>query len=280
MQRLGVHTSIAGGIDIAIERAKSLGCNTLQIFSHNPRSWAKPMIPAKSIRRFRELKELYDMNPVFIHCSYLINIASPDANVRRRSREMLLWELDIAETIKSDYLILHPGSSSINKSTGKKWAKEILREISELKTWGTKLLLENTAGKRGDISSTIDELAELLEACGELAVGICLDTCHAFQAGYDLRTEEGIISLSELINKRIGLCKVKVIHLNDSKKDFSSHTDRHEHIGRGKIGERGFKKFLNTPDFKGIPIILETPKKSDRDDVRNLRKTRELLGLL
>lgn len=278
MQRIGVHTSIAGGMDLAIERAKALGCTTLQIFSHNPRSWAKPEISAESIHRFMKLRELYDMNPLFVHCSYLINIASVDGNIRRHSREMLLWELKTAETIKADYLILHPGSSSINTSRGRKLAIEILKDIGEFRSWNTKLLLENTAGEKGDISSTIDELAELLEACDSLAGGICLDTCHAFQAGYDLRTEEGIISLSESIKRKIGLHRIKVIHLNDSKRDFAAHVDRHEHIGRGKIGERGFKNFLHTPAFKGIPIILETPKKSDRDDMRNLRKVLKILG--
>ncbi|MCX7794000.1 MAG: deoxyribonuclease IV [Thermodesulfovibrionales bacterium] len=279
MQRLGVHCSIAGGIDLAMERAKALGCTTIQIFSHNPRNWARPSIPHGSLQRFKELRKLYDIEPVFIHCSYLINIASEDRSVRRLSTKMLLWELETAELIRGDYLILHPGSSSHNESRGRERAKRILKSISELKVWGTKLLLENTAGERGDISSTIEDLAELLEASGDLGGGICLDTCHAFQAGYDLRKKEEIERLSELIKKTIGQKRIKVIHLNDSKKDYGAGVDRHEHIGKGKIGEEGFRTFLNHPDFRGIPIILETPKRTEMDDVRNLKKVKNLLSL-
>lgn len=277
--RLGVHTSIAGGIELSIERAKRLGCNTLQIFCHNPRNWTKPIISDESLQKFRKLRELYDMNPVFIHCSYLINIASGDRTIRNLSKEMLIWELRIGELLKADYLVLHPGSASMNKLKGKELAKRILKSINELKPWNIKILLENTAGEKGDISSTIEELAELLDASGNMGGGICLDTCHAFQAGYDLRSLEGIEQLSLLIKNIIGHGKVKLIHLNDSKRDFSSRVDRHEHIGKGKIGESGFKRFLNHPDFRGIPVILETPKKSDRDDIMNLRTVRRILNL-
>lgn len=279
MRRLGVHTSISGGIERSVERAKVLGCNTFQIFCHNPRTWAKPEIALGSAKRFIYLRELYGMDPLFIHCSYLINIASPNSTTRYLSKDMLIRELEIAEILKADYVIVHPGSCAIDKDRGKSKAREILKSIGEHKEWKTKLLLENTAGQRGDISSRLEDLAELISASDKLIGGICLDTCHAFQAGYDLRSEEGIDSLSASIKKIIGPNKVKVIHLNDSKKDLSSGVDRHEHIGRGKIGELGFKRFLNHPEFSGIPIILETPKKSERDDIMNLRKVRQILNI-
>jgi len=279
MRRLGVHTSIAGGIDLSILRAKELGCNTLQIFSHNPRTWKKPEFSEEVINRFREYRRLYDMNPLYIHTSYLINIASSNKQIRELSLKMLIWELDTADMLGADYLILHPGSSSEDVLKGKKLAMDILKKVRDTKSWNVKVLLENTAGERGDISSTIEELWELVESCGDLSGGVCLDTCHTFQAGYDIRSKEGIEGFIDNIMKVIGQEMVKLIHLNDSKREFHSGIDRHEHIGKGKIGLRGLKDFLTNETFKDIPVILETPKKSDRDDIRNLRRVKDMLSV-
>lgn len=278
MQRLGVHTSIAGGIHLAIERARDLGVNTLQLFSHSPRNWRRPEISYESAQRFKELRKIYEMEPVFVHCSYLINIASPDRNLRARSIKMLLWELEAAQLLGADYLILHPGSSSIDVTEGKKRAKRVLREISKKGRWKVRLLLENTAGERGDISSTVEDIAELLEASETIAGGICFDTCHAFQAGYELRNAEGIEKLIDKIHRLIGKDAVKLIHLNDSKKPLGFRVDRHEHIGKGKIGNEGFRILLSNPAFTDVPIILETPKKTERDDVMNLRRVKRMLS--
>lgn len=277
MQRLGVHTSIAGGIHLAIERARALGCNTLQLFSHSPRNWRRPEISYESVQRFKELRKIYEIEPVFVHSSYLINIASHDRHLIARSINMLLWELESAQLLGADYLILHPGSSSIDMTEGRKRAKRVLREISEKGRWKVRLLLENTAGERGDISSTVEDLAELLEASQGIAGGICLDTCHAFQAGYELRNVEGIEELVDKIHRFIGEDAVKLIHLNDSKKPLGSRIDRHEHIGKGKIGDEGFRILLSSPLFSDVPIILETPKKTGRDDVINLRRVQRML---
>lgn len=277
MQRLGVHTSIAGGIHLAIERARDLGCNTLQLFSHSPRNWRRPEISYESVKRFKELRKIYEIEPVFVHSSYLINIASPDRTLIARSMNMLLWELEAAQLLGADYLILHPGSSSIDMIEGRKRAKRVLREITKKGRWKVRLLLENTAGERGDISSTVEDLAELLEASHGIAGGICLDTCHAFQAGYELRNVEGIERLVDKIHRFIGEDVVKLIHLNDSKKPLASRIDRHEHIGKGKIGNEGFRILLSNPAFSDVPIILETPKKTERDDVMNLRRVQRIL---
>ncbi|MFN3739597.1 MAG: deoxyribonuclease IV [Thermodesulfovibrionales bacterium] len=277
MQRLGVHTSIAGGVHLSIERARALGANTLQIFSHSPRNWRRPEISYESVQRFKELRKIYEIEPVFVHSSYLINIASPDRNLRARSVKMLLWELEAAQILGADYLILHPGSSSIDVAEGRKRAKRVLREISEKGRWKVRLLLENTAGERGDISSTVEDLAELLEASQGIAGGICFDTCHAFQAGYELRKPEGIEKLVDKIHRFIGEDAVKLIHLNDSKKPLGFGVDRHEHIGKGKIGDEGFRILLSNPAFSNLPVILETPKKTERDDVMNLRRVQRIL---
>jgi deoxyribonuclease-4 len=278
MRRLGVHTSIAGGIDLSILRAKELGCNTLQIFSHNPRTWKKPEFSEEVVNRFREYRKLYDMNPLYIHTSYLINIASTNKQIRELSLKMLIWELDTADMLGADYLILHPGSSSGDSLKGKRLAIDTLKKLRDMKSWNVKLLLENTAGERGDISATIEDLWELAESCWGLSGGLCIDTCHAFQAGYDIRKDKDIEKFVDNIIKVSGFDAIKLIHLNDSKKDFNSKVDRHEHIGLGKIGLTGFKSLLNHSALREIPIILETPKRSERDDLINLRKVKRLIS--
>jgi deoxyribonuclease-4 len=278
MRRLGVHTSIAGGIDLSILRAKELGCNTLQIFSHNPRTWKKPEFSEEVVNRFREYRKLYDMNPLYIHTSYLINIASTNKQIRELSLKMLIWELDTADMLGADYLILHPGSSSGDSLKGKRLAIDTLKKLRDMKSWNVKLLLENTAGERGDISATIEDLWELAASCEGLSGGFCIDTCHAFQAGYDIRKDKDIEKFVENIIKVSGSDAIKLIHLNDSKKDFNSKVDRHEHIGMGKIGLTGFKSLLNHSALREIPIILETPKRSERDDLINLRKVKRLIS--
>jgi len=278
MRRLGVHTSIAGGIDLSILRAKELGCNTLQIFSHNPRTWKKPEFSEEVVNRFREYRRLYDMNPLYIHTSYLINIASTNKQIRELSLKMLIWELDTADMLGADYLILHPGSSSGDSLKGKRLAIDTLKKLRDMKSWNVKLLLENTAGERGDISATIEDLWELAESCGGLSGGFCIDTCHAFQAGYDIRSKKGLEGFIDNIMKVRGQGMVKLIHLNDSKREFHSGIDRHEHIGKGKIGLKGLKDFLTNAAFRDIPVILETPKKSNMDDIRNLRRVKDMLS--
>lgn len=279
MRRLGVHTSIAGGVHLSIERAKELGCNTVQIFSHNPRQWLVREIPTDSILQFKELQKSYDINPVFIHTSYLINLAASDNGILEKSIELLIQEMDIADLLEADYVILHTGSASQDsEEVGRKRAIEALKRVARKKEWKSKLLLENTAGERGDISSDIKDIAEIIDGVGApLLGGVCIDTCHAFAAGYDLTNEQGLSELVKEIETYIGLDNVKLIHLNDSKKGHSSHVDRHEHIGHGGIGKEGLRRFINHPAFKNIPLILETPKKSEADDPRNLKIVRGLL---
>ncbi len=277
MRRLGVHTSIAGGIHLSLERARELGCNTVQIFSHNPRTWQKIHIHQERIALFSELKRVYDMTPVFIHTSYLINLASASRDIREKSVRLLMYEMDIADSLDADYVVLHTGSASEDEVVGRNRAAEAIKRVSGERSWRSRLLLENTSGERGDISSRIGDLAEIMKkADTSLIGGICLDTCHAFQAGYDLSGEKGVREIVREIKEEIGPEKVKLIHLNDSRKAFNSRVDRHEHIGSGAIGTGGLKRFINHPAFRDVPIILETPKKSEDDDPRNLKVVRGL----
>ena len=252
----------------------------MQIFSHNPRQWLTQALRDDDVAQFKMMRDAYDINPVFVHSSYLINLCAEDKVILEKSACLLLKEMELADALGADYVILHTGSASRDtKENAHKRAVEALRGVLRDHRGRAQVLLENTAGERGDVSSHMVDLARLIEGVNSASIGgICLDTCHAFQAGYDVATEEGTERLAEEIESGIGLDRVRLIHLNDSKKDFNSGVDRHEHIGRGSIGENGLRQFLNFPPFRKVPIILETPKKSDDDDRRNLRIVRRLLG--
>jgi deoxyribonuclease-4 len=278
-RRIGVHVSIAGGIDKGLERARELGCSTIQMFSHNPRGWALVKRDEAEIGRFRQLREEFDISPVFIHTSYLINLASSDKELMKRSVDMVVQELNIADEIGAEYVVLHTGSASGDKpASARTRAIEALRRVSEQGMWNAGLLLENTAGEKGDITSRIAEIAEIRERVRPgLIAGICLDTCHAFSAGYDITKADGITALAAEIRSCFGKAALRLIHLNDSKKPVGSGVDRHEHIGEGTIGKKGLREFLLHPFFSDIPLVLETPKKSDDDDRRNIMLVRKIL---
>jgi len=279
VRRLGVHTSIAGGLHLSLERAKELGCNTLQIFSHNPRGWALSARGPDEVVLFSSLTERYSIAPVFIHTSYLINLASTRRELLRKSIDMVVAELNIADSIGAGYVVLHTGSASgDDPKTARRRASASLREVSQRGKWRAGLLLENTAGEKGDITSRVDEISDILaDVPAGLIAGICLDTCHAFAAGYDLSAGRGIDALADDTRKYIGRERVKLLHLNDSKGGVSSGIDRHEHIGKGKIGLKGIKSLLHHPFYSDVPLILETPKKSMEDDIMNLGVVRRLL---
>jgi deoxyribonuclease-4 len=281
MRRLGVHTSIAGGLSRSLERAYALGCNTMQIFSHNPRGWEIKDIPEADRTHFQILRQTLDISPVYVHTSYLINVASNDAALRRKSIALLRAEMDRADALGAEFVILHPGSASGDDDRlSRKRSIASLNQLAEAGTWKAGLLIENTAGERGDISSRISDLAEILHGVqGHMISGVCFDTCHAFSAGYDMRDDRGIRLIAEEIETHMGLQKVKLIHLNDSKREKGSGIDRHEDIGRGKIGFKGLRQFITSRQFIPIPLILETPKKDGAADLRNLSTVRKMLRM-
>lgn len=280
MRPLGVHTSVAGGIELSLRRARDLGCTTLQIFSHNPRQWRVAEITGVVQERFRELRRSLGLDPLFVHTSYLINLASTDGEVLERSKGLLAREMELADALGAEYVVLHTGSARDGGREGRSRAIGALREVLRGTAHSSRLLLENTAGERGDISSAMPDLAEIIDGVGSPAIGgVCIDTCHAFAAGYDISTGKGLSALVSAIEEHLGLAGVKLVHLNDAKKGLNSRVDRHEHIGEGQITKDGFRRFLGHPAFAGVPVILETPKKSDEDDPRNLTVVRELMGL-
>lgn len=277
--RLGVHTSIAGGIHLSAERARSLGCSTMQIFSHNPRQWAVRWPADAEAAALAALRRSYDIAPLYVHTSYLINLAAWDEVVLEKSKELLSRELDLADLLGADYLVLHTGSASgVEEDVARRRAIRALREVLGRKRWRTRLLLENTAGERGDISSRMKDLAEIMgETASPCIGGVCIDTCHAFSAGYDIATGTGLGRLASEIGEYLGAGGVKLIHLNDSKRGPGSGVDRHEHLGNGAIGAEGLRRFVHHPLFRDVPLILETPKKSEDDDRRNLAAARDML---
>jgi deoxyribonuclease-4 len=279
MRHIGVHTSIAGGIQKSLERAAQLGCNTLQIFSHSPRVWHVRERSQEEYASFRRLRQQTGIGPLFVHTSYLINLASRHRPLFEKSVAMLTEEMNIADLIGAEYLVLHPGSAAgDDPRKARKRAAAALSQVSENGEWRTGILLENTAGERGDITSGIAELCAVMEEADEkLVTGVCIDTCHAYAAGYDIASAEGLTSFSEELEKNFGCKRVKLIHLNDSRGELGSRLDRHQHIGKGRIGLKGFTNFLRHPCFAGIPLILETPKKTENDDPTNLRIVKSIM---
>ncbi len=278
--RVGLHTSISGGIAKSIERAIALNCNTLQIFSHNPRQWRVSPIQGEEAELFGALRKKHDIQPAYIHASYLINLASLAKTTLERSIKLLSREMENADMIGAEYVVLHTGSASGDdeRRARARAAKSILKAIGS-NSFKASLILENTAGQRGDITSSFKTLAEIINICScKCIAGICVDTCHAFTSGYDLTSEEGIENMFSEIRDHIGLDKLKLIHLNDSKKGLGSGIDRHEHIGQGFIGIRGFERLLSDKRVFGVPLILETPKKNDDDDKRNLERVFNILS--
>ncbi|HBG46263.1 MAG TPA: hypothetical protein DDW94_04645 [Deltaproteobacteria bacterium] len=279
---LGVHISIAGGISRSVERALGLGCDAMQIFGRNPRSWIySPLAPAEA-GLFRAKRKESGIWPVVVHTNYLINLSSPDDAIYHKSIDIFSKELGIAEAIGADYLVTHLGSP---QDMGSAFAvKRVAAALKEVAGSGlgrsTRILFENTSGAGYGFGSSLSDIGELIrkaEGVG-LETGLCFDTCHAFAAGYDFSTPGEAKALVKTIGSEVGFGNLKTIHLNDSKGRMGSKLDRHEEIGKGTIGLEAFGFFLNNPKIKGVPMILETPKDSDEDDLRNLDAVRRILG--
>jgi deoxyribonuclease-4 len=280
VRRIGVHSSIAGGIHRSLQRAQALGCNTVQIFSHNPRGWSVKERNIDEITTFRRIRQACNISPVFIHTSYLINLATRNENLLKKSVEMVIYEMDSADKTGAEFVVLHTGSATgDDPRIARERVAAALNDIAKGGRWKAGLLIENTAGERGDVTSQIPDIAEIMEKVpADLIGGVCIDTCHAFTAGYDVTSFYSVDRLVDEIDRYMGLEKVKLLHVNDAKGKLGSGVDRHEHIGCGNIGIRGFRNFLRHPAFSEIPIILETPKKTEGDDIRNLKAVRKILG--
>ena len=289
--RIGIHTSIAGSHLNALESARKLGCNALQIFSASPRMWhtANVRIPESDAKAFRARRAELQLGPLVVHANYLINLAAAQPMLRTRSIQGFHEELVRAVMLGADFLVVHPGakgesSMELAIATVVESVKQAARHVPMA---GMRILIENTAGMGTSVGARLEDVAQILRGLRELQVGVCLDTAHLFAAGYDIRSEAGLANTIAHIDHTIGLDNVPVFHVNDSKIPLGGKVDRHEHIGKGKIGEQAFMRFLQHPRFGSVPpegvagraFLLETPIDDPGDDRRNVAKLWELAGV-
>ena len=278
--RLGAHESIGGGLHRAFDRGQEVGCDALQIFVKSNRSWAVKPLTAKDIALFKARQEETGIHPVVAHTSYLLNLGTPDETLWRRSVDTLIIELERCEALDIPYLVLHPGSHvGSGEEAGLRRVAQGLGEVHAATTgYRAQILLETTAGQGTNLGYRFEHLAWLLAHAPEGdRLGVCLDTCHVFAAGYELRTPEGYAETLTAFDDLIGLERLKAVHLNDSKGPFGSRKDRHAHIGQGHIGLDGFRLLLNDSRLDGLPGLLETPKSKDlHEDKENLAVLRSL----
>jgi deoxyribonuclease IV len=280
-RRIGVHLGTSGGVSNTVLRAKEIGANTFQIFSSSPRMWRASAVDPQQAERLRELRGQYDVGPMVIHTSYLVNLCSVTEDVRRKSVEAFRGEMERALTLGAEYLVLHPGSwKGMTRNEGLRLAAEsIERAIDGLPWQGTQfsILIENTAGAECSLGGSFDQVAELVMLLRNHApVAVCLDTCHTHVAGYDIVTDEGYEETMIQIEATVGFDAVRVWHCNDAKAARGSKLDRHQHIGQGMIGKEPFRRLLNDPRFAHSAFIAETPVDDDGDEASNVRTLREL----
>ncbi len=277
---LGAHMSIAGGVHLALQRGLSIGCGAVQLFVKSSNQWHARPLTAHEIESFHELRLRFDPRFVLAHTSYLLNLASPDRSLLARSRKSFIEEIKRCDVLEIPSLILHPGS---HRGSGVDAGIRLIAESLNLALYqtegsGVEILLESTAGQGNTIGHTFEQLAAIIEMV-DLSdrLGVCFDTCHAFTAGYDLRSKHAYNTTFREFDHIIGLDRLKAFHLNDSVRELGSRVDRHTHIGKGQLGAHAFSLIVNDPRFHDRPMILETPKGPDmREDVRNLKFLRSL----
>ena len=275
---IGVHVSISGSIDQAVTRAKELECTTFQIFTRNPRVWAFNELDPAQVKAFSEKARSGGYTHIVAHMPYLPNLASPNPEIFGKSQKTLTAEVTRCGFLKIPYLVNHLGShmgKGVEVGIGN--LVKACREALESSDNQVMILLENMAGTKNSVGSSFENIRQIIDLIdfGE-RVGVCFDTCHAHAAGYDLRDGEAVDRTLSTFDTVVGLRNIKVLHLNDSKGDLNSNRDRHEHIGEGYIGDRGFRSFINDPRVQSLPMILETPYDDRRADLGNLAKVREL----
>ena len=281
-RRIGIHTSTAGGVQQAAERAYRLGANTFQIFSSSPRQWKPYVLGQAQCDEMRRLRDQYDFAPVAIHSSYLVNLASCTPEFHRKSVQAFRGELERALALCAEFLVLHPGSfRGRSREEGLALVAASIAEAAEgleLEKSNLRVLIENTAGAEFSLGGSFDQVAQLLEYLQPVCpVGACIDTCHTHVSGYDIVSEKGWRETMRKLDATIGLKRVFVWHCNDAKDSCGSKRDRHEHIGKGTIGLEPFRRLLNDPRTKHAAFIAETPIDEPRDDMRNIETLKSLV---
>ena len=288
MPRLGAHMSIAGGLPLAVERAQAANCDTLQIFTKSASQWRARPLPANEVTAFRASATDLDINPIVAHASYLINLAAPNPALRQRSINALTDELDRGDALGLLGVVLHPGSYTTGtEESGLRLVAEAINEVFATRGAGTQLLLEHTAGQGTNLGHQFEHLATIINGTSvKERLGVCLDTCHLLAAGYDIATLDGYSRTFDDFETHVGLDRLQLLHLNDSKHPCGSRRDRHEHIGQGWVGLEAFGRLLKDPQLAHLPMVLETPKEQrqpgkptavDPADTKNLNTLRHLI---
>ena len=273
-----MHVSISGTLDQAPDRARELECDTFQMFTRNPRGWNFSKLNQDEVKEFRRKNSTYNLAPVVTHMPYLPNLSSPKKAIYNKSVKSLVAEVERCSTLGIPYVVTHLGSHlGKGQETGLERLVAAINIAFEQNKNDVMLLLENTAGTKNSMGSTFEEIQRIIDGVEDKErVGICLDTAHAFAAGYDIRTQDGINATMKKFDSTLGLAHLKVIHLNDSKVPLGAGRDRHEHIGLGYIGEEGFRALFKQDAVQGLPCIMETPIDERRDEAGNIKKAREL----
>jgi deoxyribonuclease-4 len=279
MLKLGCQVSIAGKIYDAVDRAKHLGCNTMQIFARNPRQWRKSALEEEDIKLFKDKIETSGINPVVVHIPYTLNLAATKESFHKITIREFTQDLLEADKLGAEYLVTHMGSyKGSTESKGLlKIVKALKKILSTAKDAKTTVLLENTSGSGSWLGYKFSHHKFIFDELGWPGnLGLCLDTAHCFAAGYAIDSAAGLEALVTEIEEQVGISRLKVVHLNDTQEKLGSLKDRHCDIGRGNIGKKGFKMILNHPLLRSLPFILETPKDNEEDDLRNMSVVREL----
>ena len=272
--KLGVHVSIAGSIDLSIDRAKSLGIDTFQIFTRNPRGWKFTDLKSNDVDNFQNKILTEKIQSVVCHMPYLPNLSSPKDYVHKLSIETLTTELNRCNQLGIKYVVTHIGSHlGSGVEEGLKRVSVACNQSLANSKGDSMIILENTAGTKNSVGSKFEELKHIFDNVDDnTRLGFCFDTCHAFAAGYDLSTKNAVHNTISELDHILGLNNLKVVHLNDSKGGLGEHLDRHHHIGQGYIGEKGFREILKNQSITNLPMILETPIDENTGDLDNIKK--------
>ena len=273
--RVGAHVSVAGGAEKAIQRQKEVGGNCGQIFAGSPRTWSVKEYSEQEVSEFRDAREESGQGPYTIHSTYLVNLATPKDDLLEKSKACIQKELYAAEQLDVEYVVFHPGAHT---GSGREAGIEtIVSAVDDLHIPDSvTLLFENTAGKGTTLGKSFGELRQMVEGTSQENVGVCIDTCHAHAAGYNLSSKEGFDDMIQEIKEDLGLENVEVLHLNDSKDERGSEKDNHEHIGEGNIGDEGFENIVNAEAFEDVPMVLETPNSDEKGYKENIERIKEL----
>ncbi|MFZ0792872.1 MAG: deoxyribonuclease IV [Candidatus Korobacteraceae bacterium] len=282
-RRIGIHTSTAGGVANAAERAYRLGCNAFQIFSSSPRQWKPYELAGEQCEEMARLRQRYNLKPLAIHANYLVNLAGGNSDFHAKSIIAFRGEVERALALGAEFLVLHPGSfrGSSREEGLQRVALAIEQAVEGLDVGagGLRILIENTAGSEFSLGGNFDQVAELLYLLGKFVPsGACIDTCHTHVAGYDIVSDEGFADTLDQLDRTIGLGNVHVWHCNDAKAARGSRLDRHQHIGKGSIGLKTFRRLLNDPRLAHAAFIAETPIDEPLDDLTNVNALKKLVG--